>query len=107
MKCQKLIKGAEIMLSIFQILMLLLDIVYYIVVANIIISWLINFQVLNVRQPLVAQLWYGLQKILQPIYAPIRRMLPQTGGLDFAPLIVLIGVIILRIILVNNAAALM
>lgn len=107
MKCQKLIKGTEIMLSIFQILMLLLDIVYYIVVANIIISWLINFQVLNVRQPLVAQLWYGLQKILQPIYAPIRRMLPQTGGLDFAPLIVLIGVIILRIVLVNNAAALM
>jgi len=95
------------MLSIFQILMLLLDIVYYIVIANIIMSWLISFQVLNIRQPLVAQLWYGLQKVLQPIYAPIRRVLPQTGGLDFTPMVVLIGIIILRIVLVNNAAALL
>ena len=93
------------MTSIFQILMLILDIVWFILIAHIIMSWLINFQVLNLRQPLVAQLWYGLNKLLEPIYRPIRRLLPDLGGLDLAPLVVLIGIYALRIILINNAAA--
>ncbi len=93
------------MTSIFQILMLILDIVWFILIAHIIMSWLITFQVLNLRQPLVAQLWYGLNKLLEPIYRPIRRLLPDLGGLDLAPLVVLIGIYALRIILINNAAA--
>lgn len=92
------------MQSIFQILMLLLNIAYFFVLAHVIMSWLINFQVLNVRQPLVAQIWYGLNRLLEPIYTPIRRMLPPMGGLDLAPLVVFIGIIIVRIILMNNAA---
>lgn len=93
------------MTSIFQILMLILDIVWFILIAHIIMSWLINFQVLNLRQPLVAQLWYGLNRLLEPLYGPIRRLLPDMGGLDLAPLIVLIGIYALRIILINNAAS--
>lgn len=95
------------MLSIFQILMLLLDAVYFVVIVNVIMSWLINFQVLNIHQPLVSQLWHGLQRILEPLYRPIRKILPPMGGMDLTPMVVLIGVIILRIILTNNAAALM
>ncbi len=93
------------MTSIFQILMLLLDVVWFILIAHIIMSWLINFQVLNLRQPLVAQLWYGLNRLLEPIYTPIRRMLPDMGGLDLAPLIVLLGIYAIRIVLINNMAA--
>ncbi|MGR3540264.1 MAG: YggT family protein [Hasllibacter sp.] len=93
------------MLSILQILLLILDVVWFVLIAHIIMSWLITFQVLNLRQPLVAQIWTGLNGLLEPIYAPIRRMLPQTGGLDLAPLIVLIGVYALRIVLLNNASA--
>ncbi|KIN75367.1 Yggt family protein [Sulfitobacter noctilucae] len=93
------------MTSIFQILMLLLNIVYFIVIAHVIMSWLINFQVLNLRQPLVAQIWDGLNRLLEPIYSRVRRVVPPMGGLDLAPLIVLIGVAVARIILVNNAAA--
>jgi YggT family protein len=92
------------MTSIFQILMLLLNIVYFIVIAHVIMSWLINFQVLNLRQPLVAQIWEGLNRLLSPIYDRVRRVLPQMGGLDLAPLAVLIGVAVARIVLVNNAA---
>ncbi len=92
------------MTSLFQILMLLLDVVWFILIAHIIMSWLINFQVLNLRQPLVAQLWYGLNRLLEPLYSPIRRMLPDMGGLDLAPLVVLLGIYALRIILINNAA---
>jgi YggT family protein len=93
------------MTSIFQILMLLLNIVYFIVIAHVIMSWLINFQVLNLRQPLVAQVWDGLNRLLDPIYSRVRRFLPQRGGLDLAPLVVLIGVAVARIVLMNNAAA--
>ena len=67
-------------------------------------SWLINFQVLNLRQPLVAQIWDGLNRLLEPIYAPVRRMLPNTGALDLAPLVVFIGIIIARDILIPNIA---
>jgi YggT family protein len=93
------------MTSIFQILLLILDIAQWIIIAHIIMSWLINFQVLNLRQPLVASIWQGLNGILEPIYNRVRRFLPNIGGLDLAPLVVLIAVYALRIILVNNAAA--
>jgi len=84
------------MTSIFQILMLILDVVWFIMIAHIIMSWLINFQVLNLRQPIVAQIWYGLNRMLEPIYGPIRRVLPDMGGIDLAPLVVLIGVLLKR-----------
>lgn len=67
-------------------LQLLFSFVWFIILAHVIMSWLINFQVLNMRQPLVAQLWDGLNRLLEPIYRQIRRFLPQTGGIDFAPL---------------------
>jgi YggT family protein len=93
------------MTSILQILLLILDIAQWIILAHIIMSWLINFQVLNLRQPIVGQIWDGLNRILEPIYSRVRSVLPQMGGLDLAPLVVLIGVYALRIILINNASA--
>jgi len=95
------------MLSVFQILNMLLDIVWFFVIAHIIMSWLINFQVLNIHQPLVGQLWRGLNLLLAPVYNRIRRILPQMGGLDLAPLVVLVAIMILRVIIRNNALALM
>jgi len=92
------------MTSILQILLLILDVVQFIIIAHIIMSWLINFQVLNLRQPLVAQLWDGLNRLLEPIYGRVRQVLPVMAGLDLAPLVVLLGVFALRIILRNNAA---
>ena len=84
------------MQSLFQILMLILDVIWFIIIAHVIMSWLINFQVLNLRQPLVAQIWDGLNRLLEPIYQPIRRILPDTRPLDLAPLVALIVVISLR-----------
>jgi YggT family protein len=74
---------------------LLFNIVWFVILAHVIMSWLINFQVLNLRQPQVAQIWGLLNRILEPIYRPIRRMLPPMGGLDLAPLIAIIVLIIL------------
>ena len=93
------------MTSILQILLLILDIARFVIIAHIIMSWLINFQVLNLRQPLVAQLWNGLNRLLEPVYARVRAVLPSMGGLDLAPLLVLLAVYAARIVLVNNAMA--
>lgn len=93
------------MTSILQILLMLLDIARFIILAHIIMSWLINFQVLNLRQPLVSQIWDVLNRILNPIYDRVRSVLPAMAGVDFAPLIVLLGVFALRIVLINNQAA--
>lgn len=93
------------MTSLFEILMMLLQVAQFIIIAHIIMSWLINFSVLNLRQPLVAQIWYGLNRILEPVYGRLRSFLPQGLGLDLAPLVAILVIYGLRIILVNNAAA--
>ncbi len=86
------------MQTIGQILLLLLNVAWWIVIIHIIMSWLINFQVLNLRQPLVANIWHGLNRLLHPVYDRIRRFLPDTGGLDLAPLVAIIGIIIAQIV---------
>ena len=95
------------MTSLLQILLLILDIAQFVIFAHIILSWLINFQVLNLRQPIVAQIWDGLNRLLEPVYARVRTVLPRMSGIDLAPLVVLLGVYALRIILMNNASAFM
>jgi YggT family protein len=91
------------MQSLYQILMLLLDIVWFFIIAHVIMSWLINFQVLNLRQPIVAQIWDALNRLVEPLYSRLRRIIPPISGIDLAPLVALIGVYILRIVLQNNA----
>ncbi|MEM8591161.1 MAG: YggT family protein [Pseudomonadota bacterium] len=85
--------------DLVQIANLLLDVAFFFIFAHFIMSWLIAFNVLNVRQQLVAQIWYALQRLLEPIYGPIRRVLPQLGGLDLAPLVAIIGIQIIRILI--------
>lgn len=89
--------------TLYKALMMILNVIWYVMLAHIIMSWLINFQVLNLRQPLVWQIWNGLSRLLEPIYAPVRRILPNTGGLDLAPLLVFIVIIIAQGALADNA----
>ena len=76
------------MSAIYGPVFLILDVAFFIMIAHIIMSWLISFQVLNLYQPLVAQIWTGLNRLLEPIYGPIRRLLPNTQPLDLSPLII-------------------
>ncbi len=93
------------MVSLLQILLLILQVAQFIILAHIIMSWLINFQVLNLRQPVVYQIWDGLNRVLEPVYSRIRSVLPQMGGIDFAPLVALLIIYGLQIIIRNNAGA--
>jgi YggT family protein len=84
------------MIVIYQLLQLVLSVVFTIMIIHIIMSWLISFNVLNLQQPLVYQIWSGLNKLLEPMYRPIRRYMPDTHPLDLAPLVAFVGVIALR-----------
>ncbi len=84
------------MTALLETFLLILRIAQWIILIHIIMSWLINFQVLNLRQPLVAQIWYGISRLLDPIYSRIRAFLPNLGGIDLAPLIVLIVIFFLQ-----------
>ena len=90
--------------TLYKTLELLLSIAWFFVLAHVIMSWLINFQVLNLRQPLVFQLWSGLNQLLNPLYSRVRRFLPDTGALDLAPLVVFVAIIILGFALEDNKA---
>ena len=90
------------MQSVFDILMLLLGVARTFIFIHFIMSWLISFEVLNVRQPFVGQVWYTLQRILEPIYGPIRRVLPDLGGIDLSPIVALLGIEVISIVLINN-----
>ena len=84
------------MMAIYGPIRLILDIAFFFMIVHIIMSWLINFQVLNLRQPLVGQIWTGLNRLLEPVYEPIRRILPDTRPLDLAPLLAFVIIISLR-----------
>lgn len=84
---------------------MILDFIWFLVLAQVIMSWLINFDVLNIRQPLVYQIWSLLNRFLEPIYTPIRRILPAVAGLDLAPLVLIFGLYAGRIIIYNNMIA--
>ena len=90
------------MISILQIIFLVLDLAWFIILAHVIMSWLINFRVLNLQQAIVAQIWQGINRLVNPVYSRIRQFLPNTGGLDFAPLIALFAVYALRIVIQHN-----
>lgn len=90
------------MTSLLEVLVKIVNIAWFIVIVHVIMSWLINFQVLNLRQPLVAQIWYGLNRLLEPVYGRIRQFLPDMGGIDLAPLIFLVALYAAQRVLINN-----
>lgn len=93
------------MLTIIQVILLILGVIRFFVIAHFIMSWLLRFEVLNIRQEFVGQVWYGLERVLEPIYSRVRRFMPDLGGVDLSPIVVLVGIEILRIFLINNITA--
>ncbi|MGB0506886.1 MAG: YggT family protein [Pikeienuella sp.] len=88
--------------SLGLILLMVIKFVYWVVIANVVMSWLISFNVLNIHQPFVRAIWTGLNRITEPVFRPIRNFLPQTGGLDFTPIVAIFGLIALEILITRN-----
>jgi YggT family protein len=90
--------------SIFQILDLLLRVLTWIIIIQAILSWLVAFNVINTTNDFVRQMLNALDRLTEPLYRPIRRILPDFGGIDFSPIVVLLLIYIVRILLSGLAA---
>jgi YggT family protein len=84
------------LLALVQIADLLLDILWWIIIGQVILSWLIAFNVINVHSGGVRAFIVALDRLTAPLYRPIRSLLPDFGGIDFSPLVVLILIQVIK-----------
>ena len=85
--------------ALFNVIDLLLRVLTYIIIAQAILSWLVAFNVINTYNDFVRSFLSALDRITEPLYRPIRRILPDFGGIDFSPLVVLLLIYVLRILM--------
>lgn len=71
-----------------------------VVIAAVILSWLIGFNVLNPHSPFVRALWQGVNAVTEPFLRPIRRMLPDLGGIDLSPIVLLLACLFIRSVVI-------
>ncbi|WP_347716953.1 YggT family protein [Sphingomonas sp.] len=90
-------------LSLFSITILLLNVLWWVIIVQAILSWLLAFNVLNVSSPAVRQISLALEKLTAPLYRPIRRILPDFGGIDFSPMVVLLLILVIQKLLAGAA----
>ena len=96
------------MITLGQILLFALDVYWWIVVIEVIVNWLIIFNVINVRNDKAQNLLNLLKKVTEPVYSRIRQYIPPIGGLDLTPLVVLVGIwavqwLVIQVFFINPA----
>lgn len=91
--------------TLFEIIGYLISIVVVLVIVQFVMSLLISFNVVNMSNDFVAAIWKAVNALLDPILQPIRRIMPNTGAIDLSPMVLIIGLEILRIVLRNLAIA--
>ena len=84
------------LLAIVDIAKLLLSVLTWIIIIQVVLSWLFAFNVLNTSSQGVRAFALALDRITAPLYRPIRRILPDFGGIDFSPLVVLILIQVIK-----------
>jgi YggT family protein len=90
-------------LSLFAVLDVLLQVMMWIIIIQAVLSWLVAFNVINTHSDFVRSFLYALDRITAPLYRPIRRILPDFGGLDFSPMVILLLIYVIRILLAGVA----
>ena len=81
---------ASFLIMLLQIAQIIIDVIWWIIVIQFVLSTLIAFNVINTYNEAVSGLWRGLNKVTEPLYRPIRRILPDTHPLDLAPMVALV-----------------
>jgi YggT family protein len=82
--------------ALFSIVDMILQILVWIIIAQIIISWLVAFNVINTGSNFVRTLLDALDRLTAPLYRPIRKIMPDFGGIDFSPIVLILAIQILR-----------
>jgi YggT family protein len=81
--------------ALFDIAHILLQVLMWIIIIQASLSWLVVFNVINTHNDFVRTFFNALDRLTAPMYRPIRRILPDFGGLDFSPIVVLLIIIVL------------
>lgn len=84
------------MILFLNILEILLNVIWWIIIVQFVLSILIAFNVINTYNDFVASLWNGLRAMTEPFYRPIRRFLPPSGGIDFSPMVFIVLLLIIE-----------
>ncbi len=84
------------MAAIGNILFLLLDIFFGIIILQVVLSWLIVFEVINVRNAQAQNLIKLLNKITEPVFKPLRKVIPPIAGIDITPIIIIFGISLVK-----------
>jgi YggT family protein len=92
------------LIALVDIVNLLLSVLTWIIIIQVILSWLLAFNVVNAGSGGVRAFVIALDRITAPLYRPIRRMLPDFGGIDFSPLIILILIQVIKKLLAGVVA---
>ena len=95
------------MIELLNFISLLLQLYVYILIAAAVLSWLIAFNVVNTRSPVVHAIADFLYRITEPVLRPIRNMLPNLGGIDISPIIVILIIIFIQSVIIPNLARLL
>jgi YggT family protein len=95
------------LLALFGIVDMLLRVLTWIIIIQAVLSWLVAFNVINTHSDFMRNLLYALGRLTEPLYRPIRRILPDFGGIDLSPLVLLLIIYALRILLGGVATDLM
>ena len=91
------------LLALFQIADVLLQVLWWIIIVQLVLSWLVAFNVINTHNDFVRTFYNALDRLTRPLYAPIRKILPDFGGLDFSPVVILLLIFVLRTLLAGLA----
>lgn len=83
----------------------LINLIVMLVIAQFVMSLLISFNVVNTHNDFVAALWKAVNALLDPLLKPVRRIMPDTGPIDFSPMVLIVGLTILQKVLVHAAIA--
>lgn len=76
----------------------------YIIIANVIMSWLMAFGVMNAYNPMVRSIWQAINAVTEPLLRPIRNLLPNMGGIDISPIILLLACYFVQSVILPNLA---
>jgi YggT family protein len=89
------------MRSILDVILIVLNLYIWLLIAAAVLSWLVAFNVVNTRNQFVAMVGDFLYRITEPLLAPIRRMMPNLGGIDISPVILILIIILIENIIVR------
>lgn len=92
------------MLALIQTIVLALDLYWWIIIASAIFSWLYAFNVINSRNQFVGMIGNFLFRVTEPALRPIRRIMPDLGGIDISPIILLLLLFFLRQFILTTVA---